>query len=276
MKKNKIYIFMAMVLATLTTTACFDDQGVDTFFGGNQVEFNAGNLPNGLTATQTRTSDTQTDVLQVQINRVSTSGTGAITVTIAVDPTSTAVSGVHYSLASNTVTIPAGEFVANFPVTILTGNISPTETPQLKLIMESATGAELSSNYADLAINIRVVCPSAISVEADVWAATSVSRFGTFTADVKVSPLGNGRYVVSDVSAGLYAALAGASTTQEVIYSDNCNALSFVQARQTQYSLVAPTVEPTVGSYDAATKTMVVYWRDDRNNINGTTTLVKK
>lgn len=266
---------MAMVLATLTTTACFEDQGVDTFFGGNQVEFNAGNLPNGLTTTQTRTSDTQTDILQVQVNRVSTSGTGAITVNIAVDPTSTAVSGVHYSLATNTVTIPAGEFVANFPVTILTGNISPTETPQLKLIMESATGAELSSNYADLAINIRVVCPSAISVEADVWAATGVSRFGTFTADVKVSPLGNGRYVISDVSAGLYAAF-GFGTIQEAIYSDNCNALTFVQSRQTEFAISAPAVDPKVGSYDAATKTMVVYWSDPNNAINGTTTLVKK
>jgi hypothetical protein len=275
MKKNKIYIFMAMVLATLTTTACFDDQGVDTFFGGNQVEFNAGNLPNGLTTTQTRTSDTQTDILQVQVNRVSTSGTGAITVNIAVDPTSTAVSGVHYSLASNTVTIPAGEFVANFPVTILTGNISPSETPQLKLVMESATGADLSSNYADLAINIRVVCPSAISVATDVWAATGVSRFGTFTADVSVSPLGNGRYVISDISAGLYAAF-GFGTIQEAIYSDNCNALTFVQARQTEFAISAPAVDPKVGSYDAATKTMVVYWSDPNNGINGTTTLVKK
>ena len=275
MKKNKIYIFMAMVLATLTTTACFDDQGVDTFFGGNQVEFNAGNLPNGLTSTQTRTSDTQTDILQVQVNRVSTSGTGAITVNIAVDPTSTAVSGVHYSLPSNTVTIPAGEFVANFPVTILTGNIEPSETPQLKLVMESATGADLSSNYADLAINIRVVCPSAISVATDVWAATGVSRFGTFTADVSVTPLGNGRYVISDVSAGLYAAF-GFGTIQEAIYSDNCNALTFVQARQTEFAISAPAVDPKVGSYDDATKTIVVYWSDPNNAINGTTTLVKK
>jgi hypothetical protein len=275
MKKNKIYIFMAMVLATLTTTACFDDQGVDTFFGGNQVEFNAGNLPNGLTSTQTRTSDTQTDILQVQVNRVSTSGSGAITVNIAVDPTSTAVSGVHYSLPSNTVTIPAGEFVANFPVTILTGNIEPSETPQLKLVMESATGADLSSNYADLAINIRVVCPSAISVATDVWAATGVSRFGTFTADVSVTPLGNGRYVISDVSAGLYAAF-GFGTIQEAIYSDNCNALTFVQARQTEFAISAPAVDPKVGSYDDATKTIVVYWSDPNNAINGTTTLVKK
>lgn len=272
---KKLYIYFAVVFAAMAMTSCFDDPGTDVFIEVNQVEFNAGSLPNGLTTTQTRSSDTQTDVIQVQVNRVSTDGSGAITVTIAVDPTSTAVNGVHYSLASNTVTIPAGEFVANFPVTILTGNIEPSETPQLKLVMESATGAELSPNYADLTINIRVVCPSSISVATDVWGATGVSRFGTFTADVSVTPLGNGRYVISDVSAGLYAAF-GFSTTQEAIYSDNCNALTFVQSRQTEFAISAPTVEPTVGSYNATTKTMVVYWRDPNNNINATTTLVKK
>lgn len=275
MKLNKLYTFLALAAVALSTTSCFEDPGTETLYNGNMVEFNAGNLPNGLTSTQTRSSATQTDILQVQINRVSANGTGAITVNIAVDPTSTAVRGVHYSLASNTVTIPAGEFVANFPVTILTGNISPSETPTLKLLMESATGAEVSSNYGDLAINIRVVCPSAISVAADVWAATSVSRFGTFTSDVKVSPLGNGLYVISDVSAGLYAAF-GFARIQEAVYSDNCNALTFVQSRQTEFTIIAPTVDPKVGSFNAATKTMVVYWRDPNNNINGTTTLVKK
>lgn len=275
MKFNKIYAFLAVAVMALTTTACFDDPGSDTIFNGNMVEFDAGNIPNGLTTTQIRVNDTQTDQLQIQVNRVSTDGTAAITMNIAVDPTSTAVSGVHYSLASNTVTIPAGEFVANFPVTILTGNIEPTETPQLKLVIESATGADISSNYGDLSINIRVVCPSNISTDTDVWTATSVSRFGTFTSDVKVSPLGNGRYVISDVSAGLYAAF-GFGTIQEAIYSDNCNALTFVQSRQTEFLISAPSVDPKIGTFDAATNTMVVYWSDPNNTINATTTLVKK
>lgn len=272
---KKLYIYFAVVFAAMATTSCFDDPGTEVFIDVNHVEFNAGNLPNGLTATQTRNSDSQTDLLQIQVNRVSTNASSAITMNIAVDPTSTAVNGVHYSLASNSVTIPAGEFVANFPVTILTGNIEPTETPQLKLKIESATGAELSPNYADLAINIRVVCPSSISLATDTWAATGVSGFGTFTADVKVTPLGNGRYVISDISAGLYAAF-GFSTTQEAIYSDNCNALTFVQRRQAEFGISAPTVDPKVGSYNSATKTMVVYWSDPQNGINGKTTLVKK
>lgn len=258
-------------------TSCFDDPGADVFIEENQVEFNAGNLPNGLTTTQTRTTDTQTDILQVQINRVSTSATAAVTMNIAVDPTSTAVNGVHYSLASNSVTIPAGEFTANFPVTILTGNIQPTESPVLKLVIDSATGAELSPNYADLAINIRVVCPSAISKDTDIWVASTSTIYGNFTKDVTFKPLPNGQYVVSDVSAGLYAAF-GFSDTQEVVYGDNCGKITFVRLGQTDgFAITNPASGETVGVYNPTAKTVTLYWADVPNGIiNARTTLVKK
>jgi hypothetical protein len=275
MKINKIYIFLAMLVATLTTTACFDDQGSDTLFGGNQVEFNAGNLPNGLAVTQVRSSPTQTNVVDIQVNRVSTSASSAVTINLEADPTSTAVSGVHYRLDATSVTIPAGSFVATIPLTILTGNIEPTETPNLVLKMTSATGAEISTAYGALTVRIRVVCPSSISVAADKWKATGTSGYGTFTADVTVTPLANGQYVISDISAGLYKAF-GFATTQEVIYSDNCNKLTFVGRRATEFTITAPVVEPKVGSWDPATKTMTVYWSDVPNAINGKTVLVKQ
>ncbi|WP_168171963.1 DUF4843 domain-containing protein [Algoriphagus sp. A40] len=273
---KKLYIYFAVVFAAIAMTSCFDDPGAEAFFEGNQVEFNAGALPNGLTSTLTRTSGTQTDILQVQVNRVSTSATAAITVNIAVDPTSTAVKGVHYSLASNSLTIPAGEFVGNFPVTILTGNIQPTEAPVLKLVIDSATGAELSPNYADLSINIKVVCTSAISTNADVWVATTSTIYGNFTKDVTFKPLPNGQYTVSDVSAGMYAAF-GFSGTQEVIYGDNCGKITFVRTGQVEFAITNPASGETVGAYDAAAKTVTLYWADVPNDIiNAKTTLVKK
>ncbi len=275
MKFNKLYIFLAVIVASLTTTACFEDPGTDTIFDGNYVEFNAGNLPNGLTTTQVRENTDQTDEVMLQVNRVSTSATSPITIEIAVDPASTAVSGVHYSLSTQSVTIPAGEFVADFPVTILTGNIDPSETPELILQMSSATGAEVSPSYGDLSVNIRVVCPSDISSEDDEWEATSVSRFGTFTSTVTVEPLGSGEYVVSDISAGLYAAF-GFGRIQEAIYSDNCGVLTYTGRRQVEFNISPPAVEPLLGSWDPETGTMVVYWSDPNNSINGETTLVKQ
>jgi|NOAtaT_6_FD_contig_41_6744799_length_1017_multi_3_in_0_out_0_1 hypothetical protein len=273
---KKLYIYFAVVFASLAMTSCFDDPGADVFFEGNEVEFNAGTLPNGITTTQTRTSDSQTDVLQVQINRVSTSASAAVTVNVKVDPTSTAVNGVHYTLASTTVTIPAGQFVANFPVTILTGKIQPSESPVLKLLLESPTGASLSANYSDLSVNIRVVCPSAISTATDVWVATTSTIYGNFTKDVTFRPLANGQYVVSDVSAGLYAAF-GFSGTQEVVYGDNCGRISFVREGQNEFTITVPASGETVGTFNAATRTVTLFWADVPNGIiNARTTLVKK
>lgn len=271
---KKLYTLFAVALATLAMTSCFDDSGNETFFGGNQVEFADGKLPNGLTETYVRASLTQTDQADIMLNRVSTSATSAITVNVEVDPSSTAVEGVHYSLSGTTGTIAAGEFIGSFPVTILTGNIDPSETPDLVLNIASATGAEVSTNYGSITVGIRVVCPSDISMDTDTWSATATTRFGTDNATVTVTPLGAGQYVVSDISAGLYARF-GFTTTQEVIYSDNCNALTYVASRQTEFNLQPPSVEPFVGTWDADTNTMTVYWSDPNNSINGTTVLVK-
>ena len=261
MKFNKLYIFLALLMTSMSMTACFDDQGADATFSGDYVEFEDGRLPNGVNATLVRASSEQTDLIELQVNRVSTSANDEISVTFEVDPS---------------VSVPANEFVATVPVTILTGNIEPSEAPSLKLKMISSTGAEISTNYSEVEINIQVVCPSDISVATDTWMATCVAPgYGTFTATVKVTPLGAGQYVISDVSAGLYAGF-GYSTTQEAIYADNCGALSFVARRQAEFGISAPTVDPTVGSFDASTETMVVYWSDPTNEINGTTTLVKQ
>ena len=213
MKSNKIYIFLAMLVATLTTTACFDDQGVDTFFDGNQVEFNAANLPNGLTQSYVRLNPTQTDVLNVQVNRVSTSATSAVTVNIEADPTSSAVEGVHYRLDSKSITIGAGEFVTNLPITVLTGNIDPSETPDLVLKITSATGAEISSNYGSLKVAIRVICDSDL-------AGTYVFENGNETT---ITEIGVGRYTIANLN--LMGGYYGQQFTLAGNFSDNCNAL---------------------------------------------------
>ncbi|WP_425637478.1 hypothetical protein ACPUEN_18880 [Algoriphagus yeomjeoni] len=238
MKSNKIYIFLAMLIATLTTTACFDDQGVDTFYNGNQVEFNAANLPNGLTQSFVRLNPTQTDMLNVQINRVSTSGTGAITVNIEADPTSTAVEGVHYRLDSKSITIGSGEFVSTLPITVLTGNIDPSETPNLLLNITSATGAEVSSNYGSLKVAIRVICPSDLAGTYSVFWEELQLGDGSGGADqtatdfviasdntMSFAVAGTGLYNMDDMSFGMYPGLYGDSKPTGSI-RDNCDVLT--------------------------------------------------
>jgi hypothetical protein len=247
MKINKIYIFLAMLVATLTTTACFDDQGSDTLFGGNQVEFNAANLPNGLTQSFVRLNAAQTNNVDIQVNRVSTSGLGAITVTVEADPTSTAVEGVHYSLASKSITIPAGEFTANLPVTVLTGNIDPSERPDLILKITSATGAEVSANYGSLKLAIRVICPSDLQGTYSVFWEKLQTGDGsggpnqTLTnfviVDAKTMAFdqtATGVYTMDDMSFGMYPGIYFDSKPSGRI-SDNCGKLTGAATNQDKY-----------------------------------------
>lgn len=209
-----------MAVAAMTTTACFDDPGNETLFNGNVVEFNAGNLPNGLTSSFVRLNSTQTDVVQLQVNRVSSTSTDPITINIEADPTSTAVEGVHYRLASKSIVINPGEFVVNFPVTVLTGNITPAETPNLVLKIGSATGAGVSTNYNDLTVRIRVICPSTLAAKYSVFweklqtgdgeggADQTATNFVIASAkEVAFTASGTGSYLVDDISFGMYPGL---------------------------------------------------------------------
>jgi len=247
MKSNKIYIFLGMLVATLTATACFDDQGTETFYGGNQVEFNAGNLPNGLASSFVRRNASQTDNVDIQVNRVSTSGAAAITVNVEADPTSTAVEGVHYRLASKSITIPAGEFTAKLPVTVLTGNIDPSETPNLVLKITSATGAEVSSNYGKLTVAIRVICPSDLGGTYSVFWEKLQTGDGSGGPDqiatnfvisaantISMVQTATGVYTMDDMSFGMYPGIYGVAEPTGRI-SDNCGKLTGAASNLDQY-----------------------------------------
>lgn len=246
MKFNKIYTLIAVLVASLTTTACFDEAGTETIFGGNVVEFNDGNLPNGLTARFVRLSSSQTDDVLVQVNRVSTNGSAPIEVNISVDPSSTAVEGVHYELNSTSVTLNSGEFTTDFPVTVLTGNIDPSEEPDLILNIESATGAEVSSNYGSITVAIRVICPSELAGEYTVFweylqtgdgdggANQTFNDFVLSDDVVTFEEVGAGAYNVDDMSFGLYPNGYGDAAPSGRI-NDNCNVLSGATSNVDQY-----------------------------------------
>lgn len=247
MKINKIYSLVAVLFTVLTTTACFDDPGTETFFGGNQVEFEDANLPNGLTARFVRLSATQTDDVDVQINRVSTSGAAPITVNIEVDPTSTAIEGVHYQLNTKTATIAAGEFITTFPVTILTGNIDPSETPDLILNISSATGAEVSANYGALTVAIRVICESELAGTYKVFweylqtgdgeggPNQTVTDYVISSADeVTLEESGTGSYLISDITFGMYPGVYGDAFPSGTI-TDSCGEIVGIESNSDQY-----------------------------------------
>ena len=246
---RKIYNYLAVVLAAVA------DDFMLRRSGGEMCSFQVMRwsskqliCQNGLTARFIRTSPEQTDQVDVQVNRVSTDGSAPITVNISVDPSSTAVEGVHYELNSTSVTLNGGEFVSDFPVTILTGNIDPSETPDLVLNIESATGAEVSANYGQLTIAIRVICPSELAGTYTVFweflqtgdgsggPNQTATDFVIGSADeVVFEEAGTGAYNIDDMSFGLYPGIYNDAAPSGRI-NDSCDVLTGADGNVDQYA----------------------------------------
>ncbi len=246
MKINKIYTLLALFFLG-TMVSCMDEADFNKVWDGLEVEFDASTLPNGITQNYVRNSLTQTDVANLQINLVGAPQTSPVTVTVEADPESTAVAGVHYTLENNTVTIPAGEVIAQLPVNVLTGNIDPSETPDLILKITSSTGAKVSVNYSDLTFRIRVICPSDLVGTYSVFWQTLITGDGEGGADqtindfvigaaptVELTEAGIGVYQLSDMSFGLYPGLYSDSAPSGTI-SDNCNTILGAASNADQY-----------------------------------------
>lgn len=231
-----------------TLVSCMEESDFNKVWDGLEVEFDASTLPNGVTQNFVRSNATQTDQANLQVNLVGAAQTSPVTVTVEVDPTSTAVQGVHYTLASNTVTIPAGEVIAQLPVTVLTGNIEPTETPNLVLNITSANGAKVSVNYSKLTFRIRVICASDLAGSYNVlWRVLNVgdgdggvrqsltNYVDSEVNTVSLTASGTGVYAMSDMSFGLYA-IAYSDTAPTGTFSDRCNTIVGAASNRDQYN----------------------------------------
>lgn len=231
-----------------TLVSCMEESDFNKVWDGLEVEFDASTLPNGVTRNFVRVNSAQTDQADLQVNLVGAAQTTPVTVTVEVDPTSTAVQGVHYTLASNTITIPAGQVIGQLPVTVLTGNIQPSETPNLVLKITSANGAKVSVNYSTLTFRIRVICASNLAGTYNVlWRVLNlgdgdggVSQTATnFTISaaprITLTAGATGVYTMSDMSFGMYPGLYS-DTAPTGSFTDRCNTLVGAAANRDQYN----------------------------------------
>ncbi|SNS35483.1 hypothetical protein SAMN06295967_10814 [Belliella buryatensis] len=273
MKLNKLYSLMAVLLTMFATTACFDEPGTTILWDGVQVEWQNANLPNGVTRNFVRTSSTQVDVTEFQVNLVAAAQSSPITITVAADPASTAIEGVHYELPSSTITIPAGQNVVNFPIRVLTGNIDPSETPDLLLTMTTATGATIAENYKTLDFRIRVICPSDLAGTYTVFwerlqtgdgsggAAQTATNFVINAAnEVTVTQVATGVYQVNDMSFGMYPGIYSDSRPVGR-FSDTCDVIDGASTNVDRYGDPF-TIEGVVNSDDTITITWSNTWGD--------------
>ncbi|WP_194777595.1 Calx-beta domain-containing protein [Pararhodonellum marinum] len=246
MKFKNLYTAMVVMMASLVTTACFDEPGFEILWDGLEVEIHDANLPNGVTRNFIRSSPEQVDVTEIQVNVVGAAQSSPITVNFEADPTSTAIAGVHYEFVTTTLTFQPGELVQQLPIRILVGNIDPDEEPDLVLNLTTATGAKVSANYASLRIGIRVICPSELAGAYSVFwtrlqtgdgsgGAANVLQNVNLGSIVNITEIGLATFRMDDMSFGLYpdgygdAAPAGN-------FSDACGELQGDPSNVDQYS----------------------------------------
>lgn len=184
MKKIKYYLLF-VVMTSMTFTSCLVDQDAlsDSFDEGpNLVGFAETELTIGTVA------DGETHAAEIPLKFIgptSLTATEPIQVNISVDPSSTAVEGVHYTLESTTVTLNPGDEVAdNLPITILTEGI---ETPADEIPILNLTITEVSSDgqvvvngkTGSASVQLAYLCPFDINNLAGTYIATE-DDFGIY------------------------------------------------------------------------------------------------
>lgn len=190
MKKIKYYLLF-VVMTSMTFTSCLVDQDAlsDTFDDGpNLVGFAESEITIGTVA------DGEAHPAEVPLHYfgpTSVNATAPVTVSVSVDPSSTAVEGVHYQLDATTVTIdPNNDVEENLPITVLTEGI---ETPADEIPVLTLNITEVSSDGQEVVIdgkissvdvNLAYLCPFDINNLAGTYI-NVVDEFGSYLAPPK-------------------------------------------------------------------------------------------
>lgn len=215
----------AFWLALMMMSSCMEESGFEILWEGLEVEFEGAALPNHAVTEvvfQDNQSNNQIDEALLRINLVGAQVPDPIELTIGIDPSSTAVQGVHYRLKTNVVTIPANSSFVDFPIEILTENLDANESADLMLNIIDAGEVKISANYRSVTLQIRLACASDL---AGTYRTVNVGTGGTLNYQVSITEVEPLTYRISDITGGLYALEYGAEDNP-AIFTDLCNELT--------------------------------------------------
>jgi len=159
---KKISNYLLLFVLTISMTSCLVDDTDPT------AEFDQGPNVAGFSNQSTDISGTTDgssydfELPMSVVGPTSSEYTEDITVTISIDPSSTAVEGTNFELPSKTLVLPAGaDYMANLPITLLTTGITAPleEAPVLVLSVTTADGeTNLLPNGKKLTITLNYLC----------------------------------------------------------------------------------------------------------------------
>lgn len=197
---KKINYYFAILFVSLLFTSCLvDDEAPsdnnDTgpnLAGFSDASANLGGIANG---------DTYTFDLRVQVKGPGiTMMNEDVTMTVAPDPSSTAIEGVNFEFPSSSITLSkSNNYLGFLPITMLTeGIVAPlAESPVLYLAVTSASGGNVVNNGQLLRVNFNYLCNSALAGDYAVEMHYINPNFGTDTwhyGNDTVNETGSGTY----------------------------------------------------------------------------------
>lgn len=111
-----------------------------------------------------------------------------VDVTVAVDPSSTAVEGVEFNLVTSQTTIPAGEMTANVVIEVLSENLDPFD-PQTVVLDITSSDLTISED-STTEIVLQAACEYDLSGFIGSYNVTQSGMFGagTYVAEVSEGP----------------------------------------------------------------------------------------
>jgi hypothetical protein len=112
-----------------------------------------------------------------------------VDITISADPSSTATSGVEYTLETTKFTIPAGEMTVNAKVKVNTANLDAFNPKTLVLKIDSSSESVSESNKTSIVL--QAVCALNLNNFVGNYTSTTSRLSGSRTATVALGPVPN-------------------------------------------------------------------------------------
>lgn len=267
MTRKYILSFLGLIAVLLCISGCMEESGFEILWEGREVEFEAASLPNQTVTEvvfQDNSQSSQNDLTLLRINLVGAQVNEEVTLSIGVDPSSTAVQGVHYRMERTDITIPPNTSFVDFPIEILTANLATEESPDLVLNIIDAGNVKVSDNYGSITLQIRVACASDL---AGTYRTVNVGTGGTLNYQVTITEVEPLTYRISDITGGVYALLYG-SEDNPAVFTDLCGELTIFD----QPDLVFGNDKFNGTGRVNADGTIVISWENE-NEDSGVTTL---
>ncbi len=279
----KKILYSLIVIMAATFTAC-EDPGTSILYAEEYLELDAATTVTGSrTYSYLRVNDGQGLPSGFIVNLGAAQSSSPINFTFEIDvANSTAIENLHFSVDSNTGTIPANSSTAELPITILDDNINPGESPA---IVVKLTGGDIAvnPNYETATHVLQVLCES--NLAGSYTMVTTYHKhdflptFDTNTQDVELTDDGDGVYTLVGFDGGLYAEGNPYNTNYNTSpvtgkIQDVCGTITTDGVQDPWQNLLADPARPN--SYDPATGVITYSVVGDVYGENWTSVLTPK